>query len=87
LIQAVRAGKADAVYATTAAMLVQSKKMAGSRVLEDRGGEEAAIAVRKGRQPAAAYARQFVEDAKSEGLVKAAIDKAALRGVVVAPVR
>jgi polar amino acid transport system substrate-binding protein len=32
-----------------------------------------------------AYARQFIEDAKSEGLVQAAIERAGARGVVVAP--
>jgi polar amino acid transport system substrate-binding protein len=39
----------------------------------------------KGRDPGVAYARQFIEDAKSEGLVKGAIERAGLRGVVVAP--
>ena len=33
------------------------------------------------------YARKFVEEAKSEGLVKAAIERAGLRGAVVAPVQ
>jgi len=86
MVQALHAGRADAVYGTVASMLNQSEKLPGSRVLEDRfGGEETAIAVPKGRQLGAAYARQFVEDAKAEGLVKSAIEKAALRGVVVAP--
>lgn len=88
MMQSLRAGKADAVYAVKATMLSQSKKLPGSRVLEGQfGGEETAIAVPKGRQLGAAYARQFVEAAKSEGLVKAAIEKAALRGVVVAPIK
>jgi polar amino acid transport system substrate-binding protein len=34
-----------------------------------------------------AYARQFIEDAKSEGLVKASIERAGLRGVMVAPLK
>jgi polar amino acid transport system substrate-binding protein len=84
-VQSVQTGKADAAYATKAFMLSQSEKVPGSRVLEDQfGGEETAIAVPKGRTIAAQYARAFVEAAKSEGLVKMAIDKAALRGVVVA---
>jgi polar amino acid transport system substrate-binding protein len=87
MVEALLEGKVDAVYATQAAMLGQSAKLPGSRVVEDRGGEEAAIAVPKGRAPVAAYARQFVEEAKSAGLVKAAIDRAGLRGVVVAPPR
>lgn len=88
LVQSVRAGKADAAYATKASMLSQSVTLPGSRVLDDQfGGEETAIAIPKGRQLAAAYARQFVEAAKSEGLVKAAIERAGLRGVVVAPLK
>jgi len=34
-----------------------------------------------------AYARRFIEEAKSEGLVKAAIERAGLRGVIVAPLK
>jgi polar amino acid transport system substrate-binding protein len=34
-----------------------------------------------------AYARQFVENAKSEGLVKAAIERVGMRGAVVAPLK
>jgi polar amino acid transport system substrate-binding protein len=34
-----------------------------------------------------AYARKFIEDAKSEGLVKAAIESAGIRGAVVAPLQ
>ena len=85
-VQSVQAGKADAAFATKATMLSQSAKLPGSRVLEGEfGGEETAIAVPKGRPLAAQYADRFVQAAKSEGLVKAAIEKAALRGVVVAP--
>jgi polar amino acid transport system substrate-binding protein len=39
----------------------------------------------KGRDPGMAYARKFIEDAKARGLVKAAIDRAGMRGAVVAP--
>jgi polar amino acid transport system substrate-binding protein len=87
MIQALRAGDVHAAYGTKAGMLSQSGKMPGSRVIDDHGGEETAIAVPKGRQLAAAYARQFVEAAKTEGLVRAAIEKASLRGVVVAPLQ
>lgn len=41
----------------------------------------------KGRDAGAIYARNFVEYAKSEGLVQAAIDRAGLRGAVVAPLK
>jgi polar amino acid transport system substrate-binding protein len=46
------------------------------------------MAVPKGREPAAASAvADFVEEAKRSGLVKAAIEKAGLLGVVVAPLK
>ena len=86
MLESLTAGRVDALYATKANMLAESAKMPGSRVLEGRfGGEEAAVAVPKGRQLSVVYARQFVDQAVSEGLVKAAIERAGLRGVVVAP--
>lgn len=88
MLESLKAGKADALYATKANMHSESAKIPGSRVLEGRsGGEEAAVAVPKGRQRSAEYARQFVEESKSDGLVKAAIERAELRGVVVAPLK
>jgi len=87
MIQSLRDGRVDGIYGVKAAVLAQSENLPGSRLLEDRlGGEETAMAIPKGRV-GAAYVRRFVEDAKSEGLVKAAIERAALRGVVVAPVK
>jgi polar amino acid transport system substrate-binding protein len=41
----------------------------------------------KGRDLGVAYARQFIEDAKSEGLVKAAIERVGMRGAAVAPLK
>jgi hypothetical protein len=59
-----------------------SKQFPGSRVLEGRPGiDPHAIAIPKGRDLGVAYARKFIEDAKSAGLVKAAIDRAGLRAV------
>lgn len=88
MVESLKAGTADALFATKAGMLSQSAKVPGSRLLEGRsGGEETAIAVPKGRQLGAAYASQFVEEAKSDGLVKAALERAGLRGVVVAPLK
>jgi polar amino acid transport system substrate-binding protein len=37
------------------------------------------------RQALASTARKFIDDAKSGGLVKAAIERAGIRGAVVAP--
>lgn len=86
MVESLRAGRADALFGTKAGMLSQAEKLAGARVLEGRSGvEETGMAIPKGRDLSAAYVRKFVESAKSEGLVKAAIERAALRGVVVAP--
>jgi len=88
MVESLRTGRVDALFGTKAGMLSQAEKLAGARVLEGRsGGEETGMAIPKGRQLGAAYARQFVEDAKTEGLVKTAIEKAGLRGVVVAPIK
>jgi polar amino acid transport system substrate-binding protein len=58
----------------------------GSQVLDGRPGVDPhAMALPKGRDPAVAYARQFIEEAKSNGLVKAAIERAGIRGAAVAP--
>lgn len=88
MVESLRAGRADVLFGTKAGMLSQAEKLAGARVLEGRsGGEETGMAIPKGSDLGAAYVRQFVESAKSEGLVKAAIERAALRGVVVAPLK
>ncbi|OGA07651.1 MAG: ABC transporter substrate-binding protein [Betaproteobacteria bacterium RIFCSPHIGHO2_12_FULL_69_13] len=80
-------GKADAVAGLKPNMYAVSAKLPGSRVLEGRPGSEgAALAMPKHRNPAAlAYARRFIEEAKAGGLVKQAIERAGLRGAVVAP--
>lgn len=88
MLESLQAGKADALFGTKAGLLTQAQKLSGSRVLDGRfGGEETGMAVPKGRAPSAAYVRRFVESAKSEGVVKAAIERAGLRGVVVAPLK
>ena len=63
-----------------------SNQFPGSRILDGRPGTDPhVVGMPKGRGPAVAYLGQFMEDAKSEGLIKAAIERAGLRGVVVAP--
>ena len=65
-----------------------SRQLPGSRVLDGRPGSETqAMLPPKGRDAAMVYARKFVEEAKSEALVKAAIERAGLRGAVVAPLQ
>ncbi|HYG54217.1 MAG TPA: ABC transporter substrate-binding protein, partial [Burkholderiales bacterium] len=62
-----------------------SSQLPGSRVLDGRPGiDPHAMVMPKGRDRGLDYARQFVEDAKSEGLVKAAIERVGMRGASVA---
>lgn len=84
-LQLVKSGKAEVFAANKPNLFEMSRQLPGSRVLDGRpGGETQAMLVPKGRDIGMAYARKFVEDAKSEGLVHAAIEKAGLRGAVVA---
>jgi polar amino acid transport system substrate-binding protein len=75
--------KVDA-YATNKAILFEmSEESPGSRVLDGRWGVELfAMAIPKGREHALADVRKFAGEAKSEGLVKRAVDRAGLRGTV-----
>jgi polar amino acid transport system substrate-binding protein len=83
------AGKADVIAATKTALFIEADKLPGSRVLEGRFlVEPIGAGVPKGRNAAAAaYVGDFVEQAKADGLVRSAIERAGLRGVVVAPPR
>jgi polar amino acid transport system substrate-binding protein len=84
-----KSGNADAIAATKAFLFGRVASQPGAKVLD--GSilvEPIAMAVPKGREPAAASAvADFVEEAKRSGLVKAAIEKAGLLGVVVAPLK
>ena len=76
-----KSGKADVFAANKANLFGLSDKMPGSRVLDGRiGVDEVAIALPKGREAGMVYLRRYIEDAKSEGLIKAAVQRAGLRG-------
>lgn len=81
------AGKVDVIAATKVALFAAAASRSGSRVLDGRIlVEPIGMGVPKGRDgAAAAYVGKFVQDAKAEGIVKSAIERAGLRGVVVAP--
>ena len=88
LTEALKTGKADAAAANKPTLFADSEQLPGSRVLEGRiGTVQYAIATRKGQDAGNAYVRKFIEEARAEGLIKAAIDNAGLRGVVVAAPR
>jgi polar amino acid transport system substrate-binding protein len=85
-LEMLKSGSADAIFSIKPSLFEISNQLPGSRVLDGRPGiDPHAMAVPKGRDPGVAYARKFVEDAKSEGLVKAAIERAGIRGAVVPP--
>ena len=87
-LEALKSGKAEVMGSIKPVLFELSNQLPGSRVLDGRPGiDPHAMAIPKGRDYGVAYARKFVEDAKSEGLVKAAIERAGLRGVVVAPLQ
>jgi polar amino acid transport system substrate-binding protein len=78
-------GKIHAFATNKATLFEMSAELPGSRVLDGRWGvEQHAIAIPKGRDAGMPFARQFAEDAKSQGLVAAAVDRAGLRGTVAA---
>ena len=83
-----KSGKADVIFSIKPSLFEASNQLPGSRVLDGRAGVDPhAMAIPKGRDVGVAYARKFIEDAKSEGLVQAAIERAGIRGAVVAPLK
>ena len=87
-LEAVQSGRADVMGSIKPVLFELSNQWPGSRVLDGRPGiDPHAMAMPKGRDLGAAYARQFIEDAKAEGLIQAAIERAGVRGVVVAPLQ
>lgn len=88
-LDAVRAGTADVMGSIKPVLFELSPQLPGSRVLDGRPGiDPHAMAVPKGRgDRAVTYARQFIENAKAEGRVQAAIDRTGVGGVFVAPLQ
>jgi polar amino acid transport system substrate-binding protein len=86
-LEAVKSGGADVMGSIKPVLFELSPQLSGSRVLEGRPGiDPHAMALPRGRDPLAmTYARQFIEMAKVEGLIQAAIERARVGGVVVAP--
>jgi polar amino acid transport system substrate-binding protein len=79
-----KSGKADVIFSIKPILFGLSDRMPGSRILDGSPGSvPQAMALPKGRDAGLPYARGFIEDAKSKGIVKAAIERVGLRGVVV----
>jgi polar amino acid transport system substrate-binding protein len=80
------ADKVDALVSNRLSLMELSKKLPGSRVLDGRfHGAPIGAATHKSRPAGANYLKQFIEQAKASGFVKAAIDRAGMQGVSVAP--
>jgi len=87
-LELLKSGRADAVFSIKPSLFEVSSQLPGSRVLDGRPGVDPhAMVIPKGRDLGLAYARKFVEDAKSEGVVRVAIERAGIRGAVVAPIQ
>jgi polar amino acid transport system substrate-binding protein len=85
-VEMLKSRRADAIFSIKPSLFEASNQLPGSRVLDGRPGiDPHAMAIPKGRDLGVAYARQFIEAAKSEGLVKAAIERVGMRGAAVAP--
>lgn len=82
-LQMLKSGKADVAAANKPSLFEMSNQLPGSLVLDGAfATEQAAMGIPKERENGIPYMQKFVEDAKSEGLIKAAIERAGLRGVV-----
>jgi ABC-type amino acid transport substrate-binding protein len=81
-----RAGKVDVTGGSRESLVVLSKLLPDSRVLD--GGyldSYVAVAVPKGRPAALAYASAFVEEAKASGLVRRILDSFGMQTSVIPP--
>jgi len=84
-VEMLSAGSIDAYATNKASLFEMSEKLPGSNVLDGRWGvERFAIGIPKGRDGGLPFIRQFTEAVKSEGLIKAAIARAGLRGAIAA---
>ncbi len=85
-VEALKSARADAIFSIKPSLFEVSNQLPGSRVLDGRAGVDPhAMVMPKGREVGLPYARQFIEEAKSDGRVKAAIERAGMRGAFVAP--
>ena len=83
-----RTGHADAFASIRAVLLAYSAKLPGSRVLEDHyGANLLGMVVPNGQAARLAYISEFIEQAKTSGLVQQAIERAGLLGYKMAPAK
>jgi polar amino acid transport system substrate-binding protein len=81
-----RAGQISAYAAPRPVLLALSAELPGSHVIEDAFADISFAAfVPKGNFPRLAYVTEFLEEAKSSGLIQQFIEQNGLRGLTVAP--
>jgi polar amino acid transport system substrate-binding protein len=77
------AGQIDAFATNKATLFEMAEKVPGAKVLAGRWGEERhSVGIPKGRAQGLPFITQFTEDVLAQGLVKAAIERAGLRGAM-----
>ena len=80
-----RKGDAEAFASVRPVLIGYSKKLPGSRVLEDHfGANLVGLVVRHGQAARLSYLTEFVNQAKASGLIQQAIERAGLPGHLVA---
>src|SRR5262249_23654640 len=85
-VAAMKAGEIDCIALSRESLSGLAPKIPGSRILD--GGflnSSTAVAVPKGKPEALTYVSQFVEEAKSSGLVRKAFDAMNLQSAQIAP--
>ena len=86
-VDLVRTGKASAYAAPRFLLLAEAARLPGTRVVDDGFAVITMVAmVPKGNAAHLAYVSQFIEEAKTSGLVKQTIERGGLRGVQTMPV-
>lgn len=85
IVDVVRAGQVDAYAGPRVVLLKLSDQAPGSRVLDEGFADIVYVAmVPKGNAGRIAYVSDFIEEAKSSGLVQRTIDQYGLKGIQVA---
>ena len=82
----IRTGRADAIALGRESLIGVAAVLPNTRILNDAFlNSKTAVAVPKGKPAALAYVRNFIEEAKRSGLVRAAFDRNGLQISTVAP--
>lgn len=85
-LEMLRSSKADAIASARPVLVSLAPDLPGARVLDGSfASTSIAVAVPKNRPAALAYVSEFIETAKTTGIVRRAFDNAGVKDVMVAP--